>query len=255
MRFAEFYSTDWIADSILQQSYNRYVNLRFSHGMRRHYNTTEVQQISRFGERLIGNDSNPFFELKTRNNPKSPCDIGYFINSGVLEFIPEVSLITDLDRTDCAIIDLDPKSDFVSFDGLRDITLSVLTTVLNHKQQPSEPRPLRYKLRFSGNRSFHIYLQLDALYKFTDLRTWIKGCLDSLCNSDKSLSYKNVRDRDDYILIDIGALARHRCVRSLWSLHHKTSLVCVPVHNLWDFNRDQAKPEEVLKTGPIEEIF
>lgn len=261
----QFYSTPWVMKELCGQFRNRYVNIRFPYGMRRHYNKHELNIISSNGIQLVGNDDRPFFEISSLSG-MSPTSIGYFIKQGAVEFIPEVSVINDLDRTNVIIIDLDPKSLDFDFEDLRNVTYKVLMCMLGYRYEngrlveckidlTNEVTVEKYKVRFSGNRSFHLYLLLNRLVDFVELRKIVKERLDPLCEEDETLSYRNIRDKNDYILIDIGALARHRCVRSLWSMHHKTRRVCVPVRDIFSFGRDEAIPENVIARGPTKELF
>lgn len=260
MDFKDFYKTPWVSKGLCDQFWNRYINIRFSFGMRRHYNSSELKLISEQRLKLRGTDENPFFEIHSVGHRKDPTSLTYFIEQGAIEFIPEVSEIFDLDRTDTIIIDLDPKNPEFDFDALRYASYDVLTCLLgtNCAEGPNLSEDVvikRYKLRFSGNRSFHLYLKLNGLHTFPVIRELVKTRLDTLTGSRTDLSYKNVRDRKDYILVDIGAIARHRCVRSLWSVHAKTGMVCVPVSDLFSFDRESATIDNVLSGGYVEELF
>lgn len=252
MDFRSFYSVDWVSRALLKQFKGRYVNIRFSFGMRRHYNSNEITRLKKLGVELLDDRPDPFFEIRSIGDPTSPVDLLYFVSIGAVEFIPEVSLIHDLNRTDSIIIDLDPKNKEYPFDTLRDRTLDVLESLLNFKYTGFSIQA--YKVRFSGNRSFHLYFKLDGLYEFELLRGEVKKALDPLCEGT-DLSYKNIRDKDDYVLIDIGALARHRCVRSLWSMHYKTGLVCVPCQDIVTFDKASCSIDAVFSNGPINEVF
>lgn len=208
--------------------------------------------------------SNPFFELhQARGDVKNPTDLAYFLSQGVIEFIPEVSTIFDLNRTDTIIIDLDPKDpNKHSFEDTRQATKVVYASLLTKGSPLREALSVvSVKLRFSGNRSFHIYIRLDRPHRFEEIRDPVKASLDTVTKMyPRDLSYRNLRSadgsgRDDYILIDIGALSRHRCVRSLWSVHHKTKLVCVPVDDLDTFDRECSTMEAVLAKGKTLESF
>lgn len=261
-----FYQVDWIADAITEQCRRRYVTLRYDFGMRRHYNPQELQALRSYGVTLCGRDSvaEPFFELHERaKNPNNPADIAYFVKNGVVEFIPEVATYHDLDRTDTAIVDLDPKSkELFSFDYVKWATRVVhaATTVkggpldVNFKVQG-------WKFRFSGNRSLHLYIRLGKLFPLNDIREVLKETMEVVNVQYPVLSAVNLRGKNgesapnNYILVDIGAMSRHRCVRSLWSLHAKTGRVCVPVDNVDKFQPETASQEEVLRRGPVQEVW
>jgi len=259
----EFYSTSWIAESLVEQFDRRFITLRFDHGMRRHYDERELQLLRERRITLWRLMDKPFFEIhQALGDRRNPVDLAYYLDQGVVEFIPEVSTIYDLNRTDTIIIDLDPKNpNLFDFEDTRgatkvvDVALcgqgSVLTTQFN---------VIDRKYRFSGNRSFHIYIRLDKPHHFEPVREAVKASLDVVTKMYPVLSYKNLRaadgsGRDDYILVDIGALSRHRCVRSLWSVHAKTLKACVPVENLDSFQRETATLEAVLARGRVEEKF
>lgn len=266
-----------MADGLAAQCQRRFVTLRWapteqSGGMRRYYSNHELELLRSHKTQLWGQATTDtdgrlkqFFEVHgSWGNSNNPVDVSYFVNQDVVEFIPEVSYINDLERTDTVIIDLDPKSpELFTFEHLRWATRAVLmvTTV---KGGPLDVhfKILAHKLRFSGSRSFHIYIRLDKLYPMDDIRSVLKQNLDPLTAMHPILSYNNSRGgpkmgppRNDFILIDCGALSRHRCVRSLWSVHNKTKRICVPLTDLESFQPQQSEPEYVLKQGPQEEVF
>lgn len=206
----------------------------------------------------------PFFEIhQFRNDFNNPTDLAFFLKKGVMAFIPEVSTVYDLNRTDTIIIDLDPKSkDKFSFEDTRGATQVVSVALLTEGSELRKKfNVIDWKYRFSGNRSFHLYIRLDKPHPFVPLREAVKTSLDVVTKlypntlSYRHLQYADGTSRDDFILIDIGALSRHRCVRSLWSVHSKTGLVCVPVEDLATFDRGTASIEKVLERGKVEERF
>lgn len=264
MDASAFYSTNWIAESLLNQFNRRFLTLRFDFGLRRHYSEAEMRLLHAKRVRLWRMMPKPFIEIhQFLGDVNNPVDLAYFLKIGVQEFIPEVSTIYDLNRTDTIIIDLDPKDpELFSFEDLREATKVVDTALLTSGSAlMTDFNVLARKMRFSGNRSFHLYIRLDKPHHFEELRAAVKKSLDVVTEMyPDRLSYRNLRDsrgqgRKDYILIDIGALSRHRCVRSLWSLHHKTALACVPVADVATFQKDEASTDIVLERGPVEEIF
>lgn len=272
-----FYSTPWVAEGVVAQCHRRFVTLRWSpteqsQGMRRYYSDQELVTLRENRTDMWGQPSvdeqrrtKQFFEIhgswQSRTNP---VDFHYFVNRGAVEFIPEVSYINDLERTDTVIVDLDPKSpELFGMPHLRWAT-KVVEAATTVKGGPLDInfKILAHKLRFSGSRSFHIYIRLNKLYPMDEIRTVLKQNLDPVTAMFPVLSYQNSRGgtqlgpaKNDFILIDCGALSRHRCVRSLWSIHHKTGRVCVPVSSVEDFDINQSTVEEVLKRGPVKEIF
>lgn len=259
-----FYATPWVAESILEQCYRRFVTLQFDFGLARHYSEDEIGMLRRRRVKLWRVMEEPFFEIhQFVGDVNNPTDLAFFIKKGVKAFIPEVSTVYDLNRTDTVIIDLDPKSkDLFTFEDTRNATMVVATALLDENSVFRRAFPLLdYKFRFSGNRSFHLYIRLDRPYPFVPLRDAVKKSLDVVTRLyPRHLSYRNLTDasgqsRTDYILIDIGALSRHRCVRSLWSIHSKTNLVCVPVEDLNSFSKDSAVIETVIERGKVAERF
>lgn len=265
-KFNSFYSTPWVRQSIVDQCQERNVCIRQSWGMVRHYNPTQKGVLSAKSITPLLED---FIHFQSCGDASSPADIQYWINNSTQEFIPEVSTVYDLDRSEYFIVDLDPKDpNIYSFEDTRRATQIVLKVLMGPAGDgaPLVARGLPvvgYKLRFSGNRSFHIYVGLSARTDLKKIRTAVKEILDqsiepSLENPIEgkfALSYHNVRDRKDFILVDIGAIARHRCVRSLWSLHAKTGLACVPVLDLITFQRSEAEIVNVLARGPVQEAY
>lgn len=237
-----YYSDPRVRSAIFNQCLDRFVCLRFDWGMVRHPTRVELNSKADFP----GVDGKRFIAFRTNDGTKhSPTDLSYWVNRGTIEFIPEVTRWTDLDRADNFVIDLDPKSEDFSFDDLKKSTLLVLEAILASSLRPQIKE---LNVRFSGNRSFHLYFRLTGIMALKDIREQVKVTLDVLESQHKDLSYHNVRDRTDFILIDIGAIARHRCVRSLFSLHAKTGRCCVPLHRnqIQDFDPATATIENVL---------
>jgi hypothetical protein len=243
-----------------------------SSGMRRYYSNQEIAairdlRVETWGVPTLDDQgaTKQFFEIhgfwQSRTNP---VDFSYFVNKGMMEVIPEVSTVNDLERTDTLIIDLDPKDPALfGLDHLKWAT-EVVRAATTVKGGPLDVafKILDHKLRYSGSRSFHIYIRLNKLYPMEDIRAVLKQNLDPVCQLYPVLSYQNSRGGDkvgpprkDFILIDIGALSRHRCVRSLWSLHHKTGRVCIPVTDVRGFQIPEAEIVNVVQRGPIEERF
>jgi len=237
---AAYYSIPWVRTEILDQCRGRYVCLRFPDRLQRHPGRGERNAMPdlRYSD---------FIEL-TADDGNNPRSVQYWVNRGVQEFIPEVTTKWDLDRSDFFAIDLDPKNPEFSFHQLKIATVVVQRAVVANDNL----RPLllpNFNLRFSGNRSFHLYFRLKSPLDLVWIREQVKFALDAVTSRTGVLSYRNIKDRDDYILVDIGAIARHRCVRSLWSVHHKTNRVCVPLamEELMNFDPATATMEAVVE--------
>lgn len=266
----EFYAIDWVSDSIIHQCHRKYVTLRYKMAdgecpLRRYYTESELRDIHSRKDRLFGaeNEGKFFFEIQGAGNIHNPLDLHYHAARGLMEVIPEVSEINDLERTDTIIVDLDPKDpQKFGMDHLKWSTNAVYSMIAaaggpvdgNFKIEAT-------KFRFSGNRSFHIYMRLQKRYPFVEIRKALKASLEPLTNQYPFLRYQNMKTTkagpppSDFILIDIGAMSRHRCVRSLHSLHYKTGLVCVPVTDINGFEIGMSKVEHVIANGPVREVF
>jgi len=236
---AAYYGVPWVRSAILDQCRGRYVCLRFPDRLQRHPGR---------GEREVTPDMwySDFIELMA-DEGNSPRSVQYWINRGVQEFIPEVTTKWDLDRSDFFVIDLDPKSPDFNFRQLKIATVVVQRAVVANDNLRVLLLP-HFNLRFSGNRSFHLYFRLKSPLDLVWIREQVKFALDAVTSKTGVLSYRNIKDRNDYILVDVGAIARHRCVRSLWSVHHKTNRVCVPLamEDLMKFDPTTATMEAVL---------
>jgi hypothetical protein len=264
-KISEFYSTPWVREAIYHECENRNVAIRQSWGMIRHYTAADMKRFQgKTPARPLYMDFIQFQSAGTQ--PDHPADVQFWVNRHTYEFIPEVSTVYDLDRSDYCIIDLDPKDPVLyDFEDTRAATKLVLETLMGPLGDGAPLKRLDlpvtgYKLRFSGNRSFHIYIGFAQRMPLVAMRDAIKKVLDgslessmeepfSVNGKELRLSYHNVRDRKDFILTDIGAIARQRCVRSLYSCHAKTGMVCVPVKNLVAFKRESATIEAVLARG------
>lgn len=220
-----FYSDERVKSALFRQCRDRFVCLRFDWGMVRHL-TKHEQYYQDKAPSFVRKDGKPFIAFVNPGNGRgsNPYELAYWIDRGVVEFIPEVSDYSDLDRSDYFVIDLDPKDDQFSFDDLRSATKRVAKAVWN---SPLRPLIRELNVRFSGNRSFHLYFRLTEKTDLVKIREAVKAQIDGI--ADEHLTYHNLRDHKDFILIDIGAIARHRCVRSLYSVHQKTGRVCVPL--------------------------
>lgn len=270
----EFYSLPWVAQAIVDQARHRYMTVRFEWGMCRHLIRGDLAEaklaIGKGTVPWVALDSNPFIEIHSASG-EGPYSLDYWVRRGAIEFIPEVSDVHDLDRTDVVIVDLDPKDEKFQWQDLVDATKKVMETLLGtvqpegvafHKANGALPLdqvglPVRdCKLRFSGSRSFHIYIQLEKRTDFPTIRTALKKLLDPLeVESAGNLTYHNVRDRKDFILVDIGAVAKHRCVRSLYSMHAKTGRICIPVKQIDGFDKERSAAPVVVQRGVESERF
>lgn len=274
----EFYSLPWVAQAIVDQARHRYMTVRFDWGMCRHLARHDLKEaklaISNGTVPWVPLDENPFIEIHSVTG-EGPYSLDYWVRRGAIEFIPEVSDVHDLNRTDVVIVDLDPKDEKFQWQDLVDATKKVMMALLG-TIQPEGVDFLRQtgtvpfsrvgadtgvtvrdcKLRFSGSRSFHIYIQLEKRAEFPAIRTALKAILDPLeKETNGNLTYHNLRDRKDFILVDIGAVARHRCVRSLYSMHAKTGRICIPVKQLDGFEKESAAAPAVTQRGRETERF
>lgn len=233
----KFYSVPWIREAIFRQCADRYVCMRFWNGLQRHYGPEERQ----YNPRLRGSAYISFDSL----DAVGPHGLQYWINKGVQEFIPEVSTRNDLDRSEYFVIDLDPKGEKLGIPEVRVATVQVLCSMLRSSFAQQNFRN-HYWVRYSGNRSFHLYFWLKRRQDMVKIREAVKVVVGAMNNP--GLSYQNLRGKTDYILVDIGAIARHRCVRSLWSVHHKTGRVCVPLlyKDIPRFDPNSATVDNVL---------
>jgi len=233
--------------------------------LRRYYTSSDMQAIKAHRSPLVGapNEGRYFFEVQNVRNAHDPISLDYQAARGLIEVIPEVSEVNDMERTDTIIVDMDPKNPkLFGMEHLKWTTKAVYAAIAV-KGGPVDAnfKIEKVKLRFSGNRSFHIYLLLQKRYPFEDIRKALKEALKPLTDAHPFLRYQNMKTtkagppRDDFILIDIGAMSRHRCVRSLYSLHHKTGLVCVPVADIDAFEMPHSKVDHVLSVGPVQETF
>lgn len=238
-----YYAQADVQAIILDQCRNRFVAIRFDWGMLRHPSKNDIGNARRVGYDFVIHDGKPFITLTKAGSGGRPDDIVYWVSRGALEFIPEVSEYNDLDRSDFFVVDLDPKSPDFSFDDLRASTLKVLGRLKEWLASDSRFSLRAVEVRFSGNRSFHLYFRFNQKYDLTVIRDALKIALDPIDDVDSGLSYHNVRDRKDFILIDIGAVARHRCVRSLGSLHAKTGRRCIPLE---ESRISSFQPEEAI---------
>lgn len=249
-----FYGTGWVAQSIVDQCHHRYVTIRFPYGLRRHYNAAEKNLLNGQGVVLLNPIDNPFIEI---HDPlgMGPTSLLHFVMQGAMEFIPEVSTVFDLSRTDTVIIDLDPKGPF-TWDHVKQATMLTHDALCRPDSVLNAVAPVKAtKFRYSGNRSFHIYIRLDRLYPFEVLRDAVKKSLHPLIVANPGTLTYSAKDSEHKLLIDIGALSRHRCVRSLYSLHGKTGRSCVPVYDVGKFDISWAERAAVLTRGLEQEAF
>lgn len=194
-----------------------------------------------------------FIELHRAKGEADPTALQHHLDRGIVEIIPEVSIAWDLDRSAIICLDLDPKFD-MPFDDLK-VQIDWMAKALPVGVDLLDGiTVVAHKIRYSGNRSLHLWL---ALSKPTDLaacREAVKRRLGPVVRSRPILTLDPKQD-GRVVYLDVNTMARHRCVRCCYSLHMKTGLVCVPVVNLDRFEKEQAAPEEVLKRGHVAEPF
>jgi hypothetical protein len=106
----QFYLTPWVAESIVQRAKFRYFAARLSADiLKRNYSKQDLCLESK--NKLWGDGKH--IELHNASTDISDItSLGYYLNKGVVEFIPETSTIFDPDRSDVIVIDIDPKGDF-----------------------------------------------------------------------------------------------------------------------------------------------
>ncbi len=196
----------------------------------------------------------PLIEIHRARGSADPTSLEYQVDHGAAEVIPEVSTVFDLDRSPVVTVDLDPKMDCTD-DFLVQTTGVILQLLGQNGRLAANYKIMGVKVRFTGNRSMHVIVGFAKPQKLDEVREAVRDALKTICGPKSMFSTEpEVGDRK-FFYLDIGVIAKHKCVRSLYSLHAKTGLVCVPVPDILSFRREHAEPKYVLKTGPIEELF
>lgn len=250
-----YYSDERIADAVVRQCRHRYVALRSSDGeMRRHYSDAARQRCFDWNLSCWPGPemSTGFVEIHRVRGAEDPTALQYHVERGLVEVIPEVSIAWDLERSPILCIDLDPKFDMKLDDlkGQLDWIARAFPVGLPIEGAPVVGR----KVRFSGNRSLHLWLALERPVPMAAARLAVEKALMPLVKSRPILTL-DVKQDGRVVYVDTKTIAKHRCVRCLYSLHLKTGLCCVPVFDLHTFQREHATPEEVLRIGPQQEVF
>lgn len=238
-----YYSTPWVANAIVRQCRLKYTTVRYPNALLRHYRRPINEDIASNMWLPVTKSGNPFFEIhRVGDDPRDMLSFRHFVESGAVEFIPATSRVYDLDRASTVCVDLDPKVD-IDLHVQKEILIAVYRCLSPGTFFAAKRGLVGCEFRHSGNRSFHVWLHLQRPSNLAGLKADIKEALTPFVNTNKGFTFDNQENAT--LLLDCGSLARNRCTRSLWSLHWKTSRVCVPVPDIKAFRVEDTEIEEV----------
>lgn len=252
---AFYYADPRIGRLIVQACRHRYVALRGQDGtIHRHFGEKALKAIWQYDLRLWNPvvDS-PFIEIHRHEGLSDPRSVTWAVqNDRIIEFIPEMSTLRDSNITPYVCVDLDPKTE------IQIGTLISLTKLIAAQTAPGGPLSsilpvIGQKIRYSGNRSLHVWSALQKCVPFDVIRAALRKVLDPVVAIMPILSFDVTRQ--DGVYVDIQINAKGKAVRCLYSLHHKTGLACINVPSLESFDIRHADPTFVLANGLIRESF
>jgi DNA primase len=251
-----YYGDTRIADAVTRECRHRLVMVRTANAIVRHYHADAARRLADWSISRWPSSHNdrtdPFIEIHRPAGPGDPTSLEYHVRAGVIEFVPEVSKVWDLERAPTFCVDLDPKFDIAP--SLLIECMRMLADRLKPGTVLHSRSVIDRKFRFSGNRSLHMWVALDLPAKLDTIRAAVKERLEPVIKSTKLMTLDLTR-QGNVVYVDLGTIAKSKCVRALYSLHAKTGLCCVPLDNLEQFDRSQADPAVVLRDGPRTERF
>lgn len=250
-----YYSDPRVGQRIADACRFRYCMIRNRDGkVVRHFSPRALKTIQRYELSLWRPDiDNPRIELHRHDGVSDPRSIAWMAqNEEAIEIVPDMSRLHDIKRSPYCCVDLDPKVD-VPLPKLIELTDIVATQTAPGGPLGSLLPVVGQKFRWTGNRSFHIWSVFNKPIEFESIRTALEKVLEPVCSIFPILSLD--LQRPDGVYVDIKVNASGKAVRSLYSLHYKTGMACVPVPKLANFDIRSAQPERVLETGPSAEAF
>jgi bifunctional non-homologous end joining protein LigD len=142
--------------------------------------------------------------------PNDAAHLVWGVNLGVIDWNPWAVRRTDLDHPDELRVDLDPQPD-VPFAEVREVALGVHEVLEEHG--------LRGYPKTSGSRGIHIYVRLEPVHDFLEVRT---GALALAREVERRMPGRATsrwwKEEREGVFIDYNQNARDRTIASAYSV-------------------------------------
>jgi bifunctional non-homologous end joining protein LigD len=175
--------------------------------------------------------------------PDSHASLAWLANLGCIELHPWHSRITSLGAPDYAFFDLDPFG--VDFGVVRDVALHVRAIL--------EQLGLRGYARTSGATGMQVYVPLDPVHAYGDVRAFVERCCALINRADPSRTTMvwDVDRRDGKVFLDHNMNTEGKNIAATWSLRPEPHApVATPL--TWDEVADDVVPQDftIATFGP-----
>ena len=153
------------------------------------------------------------------------ASLGWIANLGCIEYHPWHSRVQSLGAPDYAFFDLDPFG--VDFPVVRDVALHVKAIL--------EQLGLRGYARTSGATGMQVYVPIDPIHDYGDVRAWVERCCTLINRADphRTTMEWDVRRRDGRVFLDHNMNVEGKNIAATWSLRPEAAApVATPLR--WD---------------------
>jgi len=174
-----------------------------------------------------------------------PVDLAHIVwavNLGCLDLNPWPVRRADVDHPDELRVDLDPQPG-IPFDAVREVA-GVVRQILDEHALTSYPKT-------SGSRGMHVYVRIEPLWDFTEVRRAALALARAVERTVPSLATSKwwKEQRGDRVFIDYNQNARDRTVASAYSVRNNAEgRVSCPLE--WDEVPDVEPADLTLATVP-----
>jgi bifunctional non-homologous end joining protein LigD len=184
--------------------------------------------------------------------PTDRASLGWLANLGCIELHPWHSRVASLGAPDYAFFDLDPFG--VDFGVVRDVALHV-RAILDRLGLRSYPRT-------SGATGMQVYVPLDPVHGYGDVRAFVERCCTLINRADpaRTTMVWDVDRRDGKVFLDHNMNTEGKNIAATWSLRpEQHAPVATPL--TWDEVAGDVVPQDFTiatfgpALGPRGELF
>jgi len=163
------------------------------------------------------------------------ASLAWIANLGCIEFHPWHSRVQSLGAPDYAFFDLDPFG--VDFPVVRDVALHVKAIL--------EQLGLRGYPRTSGATGMQVYVPIDPIHDYGDVRAWVERCCALINRADphRTTMEWDTRRRDGRVFLDHNMNVEGKNIAATWSLRPEPHApVATPLR--WDEVASDVWPQD-----------
>jgi bifunctional non-homologous end joining protein LigD len=163
------------------------------------------------------------------------ASLAWLANLGCIELHPWHSRVQSLGAPDYAFFDLDPFG--VDFPVVRDVALHVNAIL--------EQLGLRGYPRTSGATGMQVYVPLDPIHDYGDVRAWVERCCALINRADpkRTTMAWDVSRRDGRVFLDHNMNVEGKNIAATWSLRPEPHApVATPLR--WDEVAEDVWPQD-----------